>query len=720
MTRRRPTRGVLLGSAVLAAVLGLVGCVPGSGSGSSAGPDAGSETGSGSGSGEDPLPAGATALPTEAPPSQAEAIAALPSSTLSAPEILRLGDGVLPPTNRWFSSLALSEESLPVFPLPLSARVSSTEVAIGLPDVASTAAVITGAHVDRVVLDVPASSFIVGAWDELSVRVDHLDDAGTPLTSTLLTEGSPFVVVTAARSVTLGLGPDLAPVAASDAAEVPDGLELATTAVATHTYAALLPAGSLDGDALTLEAGQVAVLWAAPDGTDPAGLVPAASHPVTDTRVTGAVDPGAGVATTTLTYETADGGASAVARLPHQGAADDCDLGTYASVLGPLSVCSGSTSTWTVPLREARTSLAGVDALGGEERAEIAAALAEDLAATPDVLPGDSYFGTKALYRLSMLASLADDLGEGDLRDDAVARLTAGIEPWLTGCGAESSSAGGERCFVHDEAWHGVVGQAPSFGSEEFNDHHFHYGYLLYAAAVLGELDPARVPEMAPTMEALAADVASPATTDQVPVRRVFDPYRGHSWASGPSPFADGNNQESSSEAVTAWAGLELWGRVSDRSDLATTGAWLLAGEATSALDYWMDPDLDQPGMEAFSHEIVAMNWGGKRDWATWFSPESSAMAGIQLLPMSPSQDYLADSDATHVEAIVREAWDGSDTVPAPVPQFSDYLLAYRAMAGPEAAAQALEEARALPDDAIDGAFSRSALLARIMVAAQR
>jgi endoglucanase Acf2 len=170
---------------------------------------------------------------------------------------------------------------------------------------------------------------------------------------------------------------------------------------------------------------------------------------------------------------------------------------------------------------------------------------------------------------------------------------------------------------------------------------------------------------------------------------------------------------------VTAWAGLELWGRVSDRTDLATTGAWLLANEATSALNYWMDPDLDGAGMGSFEHEIVAMNWGGKRDWATWFSPEASAMAGIQLLPMSPSQGYLGDSSPEHVEAVVREAWDGADSVPADVPQFSDYLLAYRALAGPEAASDALAQARELPDDAIDGAFSRSYLLAWLMVAAR-
>ena len=34
------------------------------------------------------------------------------------------------------------------------------------------------------------------------------------------------------------------------------------------------------------------------------------------------------------------------------------------------------------------------------------------------------------------------------------------------------------------------------------------------------------------------------------PFLRNFDPYAGHSWASGHARFADGNNQESSSESM--------------------------------------------------------------------------------------------------------------------------------------------------------------------------
>ena len=47
----------------------------------------------------------------------------------------------------------------------------------------------------------------------------------------------------------------------------------------------------------------------------------------------------------------------------------------------------------------------------------------------------------------------------------------------------------------------------------------------------------------------------------------------------------------------------------------------------------------------AYDHGIVSLTWGGKRDYATWFSPEPSAILGIQILPVGPiSLDYLAGS----------------------------------------------------------------------------
>ena len=156
------------------------------------------------------------------------------------------------------------------------------------------------------------------------------------------------------------------------------------------------------------------------------------------------------------------------------------------------------------------------------------------------------------------------------------------------------------RCFQYDEAAHGVVGLTPSFGSDEFNDHHFHYGYFLGAAGILAADDKKLAKTFAPVMNLLAQDIAAAKGSDEFPVLRTFDPYQGHGWASGTSPFADGNNQESSSEAVNAWNGLALWGEASGQDALATEGTWLLSAEAASAKAYWTNPDLDDPVYKGF------------------------------------------------------------------------------------------------------------------------
>ena len=162
--------------------------------------------------------------------------------------------------------------------------------------------------------------------------------------------------------------------------------------------------------------------------------------------------------------------------------------------------------------------------------------------------------------------------------------------------------------MVYDEAARSAIGLTPSFGSDELNDHHFHYGYLLAAAGLLAKDDPALADELAPVMDLLAQDIAAAQASTELPQLRSFDPYAGHSWASGTSPFADGNNQESSSEAVTAWNGLGLWASASDQPELATEATWLASTEALTARTYWTAPDLEE--FEGFDHTMVSLELG--------------------------------------------------------------------------------------------------------------
>jgi endo-1,3(4)-beta-glucanase len=287
--------------------------------------------------------------------------------------------------------------------------------------------------------------------------------------------------------------------------------------------------------------------------------------------------------------------------------------------------------------------------------------------------------------------------------------LTTELKKWTEPKGCDNREA---FCFVYDDAAKGLVGLTPSFGSDEFNDHHFHYGYFLYAAGVLAADDPALAKEFAPVMNLLAADIGSSAGNGAFPDLRVFDAYAGHSWASGTAPFADGNNQESSSEAITAWTGLALWGKASGNAGLVTEATWLLSTEALSGLTYWTNFDANQPVYSGFNHKIVSLNWGGKRDYATWFSPEPAAMLGILVIPMSPASDYLA-GDPARIEANVAEATGGGKFDQ----KFGDYLLMYSALAGEDQRKAALATAEKLDAKWIDDGNSRSYMLAWLMSA---
>jgi endo-1,3(4)-beta-glucanase len=87
-----------------------------------------------------------------------------------------------------------------------------------------------------------------------------------------------------------------------------------------------------------------------------------------------------------------------------------------------------------------------------------------------------------------------------------------------------------------------VTGDAGAdFGNSYYNDHHFHYGYFIYTAAVIGHLDPAWINVNKPFVNTLVRDISNPSTKDKVfPVWRCFDWYHGHSWAHGLFESLDG------------------------------------------------------------------------------------------------------------------------------------------------------------------------------------
>ncbi len=598
----------------------------------------------------------------------------------------RVAEGVVPPTNRWYSALAFGDPGLPVFPKPLSFQTVDGGFTMGLTRP-----------------DPQENAILAPAVADVTVTFDGASGAGevveaTPVAVTLATgpaqvtlaQGVPVVAVSSDGGGTATLSVPFA--LAGDA--------VATATVGTTTYGIALDRASVDGTTLDIDPGGAAQIFAVPDGGSATAFA-AALGPIA--RGADASYALGEVATTTVSYAPEP---TVVAVPAARAGGLDCGLGSYATIAGQYEVCAASSVSWDVPRTDPAAAL-DLSGITDPERDAITAALAADAGAEPE-LPADTYFGAKALYRLANLLQLADALGEDAYAEQVAGTLEEQLDLWGQASGCDERA---ERCFTYDATLRGVVGLAPAFGSEQFNDHHFHYGYLLYAAAIAGARDPDLAERIGPVMDLVAEDIAAPGTSDAFPVRRVFDPVEGHSWASGLSPFADGNNQESSSEAVLAWNAVALWADLRGDDALGASARWMLSAEAEAATRLWLAPDL-APFPE-YPHGIVAIQWGAKRDYATWFSAEPSAMLGIQLIPGQPAaMAYLDTVPDERIVATAAEAWGA-----ATPGQFADYLLMYRALAGDEERAAAWRAAIALPDTAIDDGDSRAWMLAWIAAA---
>jgi len=635
------------------------------------------------------------AAPTVDATAQARAVARLGDVASSTAGTMRLADGLTPPTNRWFSGLVFGDAPQPVFPTPISWQVTGDGFAAGLPTVTATERTITGGASQQVSLDLGATSDLVSAYDSVSVTVEHRRGS-TVLGHTVIAEGSPLVSYTAA---TAGMIASAAPITRT-------GEDRGTITSGGRTWAVVVDGGTLSASTVSVRRGSTVVLFPVPSGASPAQVDRLADAATPVTGVALARSASDGKQRTTLTYSSS--GRTLVVPRPGQGTRGlECTGLTYDTIDGPAPVCTGKALSLAVDTVEPSDTL-DLSGLSASSRSSLAAQVRTDAAAVgPSSYAADTYGGGKDLYRVATLYRLADSLGltseAGALRKSVVGQL----DEWFSSSGCGSRTA---RCFAYDPTVHGLVGQEPSFGSEEFNDHHFHYGYLLSAAALVAADSPSLVERWGPVADLVAADIASPTATASFPALRVYDPYAQHSWASGYSPFADGNNQESTSEAVSAWNGVALWGAVSGSTSWASVGTWLLSNEAASARRDVLDPSLT--AFPEFRHDVVSLTWGAKRDHATWFSAAAAAPAGIQLIPMpAVATSYVDAGGAAQIRRVLAEAVpDGRYDV-----QFGDYLLMYRALAGKAAADSALAAAEALPDDVIDSANSRSYLLAWIM-----
>ena len=270
----------------------------------------------------------------------------------------------------------------------------------------------------------------------------------------------------------------------------------------------------------------------------------------------------------------------------------------------------------------------------------------------------DTYFSGKQMSLIGRLALIADELGETGLAQTYRTNLKRYMEPYLRTNNGK---------LVYDRSWGGVVDSAgindkgANFGFGYYNDHHFHLGYFVYAAACIAKADQGWANQYQNAIMALIRDYANPALGSgdpHFPFMRNKDWFDGHSWAAGLFEFGDSRNQESTSEAVNAWYAIALYGLATGNNRLKDLGRLAMATELRTTHLYWQIDSSDGIYPSPYTdNKVVGILWGTKVDYATFFGGNTEYIHGIQYLPFTPITEELLEKKWIQEEyPIVRTA----------------------------------------------------------------
>ncbi|KAF2162809.1 glycoside hydrolase family 81 protein [Zasmidium cellare ATCC 36951] len=239
--------------------------------------------------------------------------------------------------------------------------------------------------------------------------------------------------------------------------------------------------------------------------------------------------------------------------------------------------------------------------------------------------------------------------------------------------------------LVQETAWGGVISKAAytdsnalaDFGNGYYNDHHFHFGYFVYAAAVIAYLDPSWLDEGSNKawINTLVRDYANPIVDDPLaPFSRAFDWYHGHSWAAGLFESADGKNQESSSEDTMSTYAIKMWGFVTKDHAMEARGNLMLAVQKRALNMYYLYDNTSttptQPP-EFAGNKAAGILFENKIDHTTYFGALPEYIQGIHMIPTMPFSAYVRSP------AFIQQEWEayfGNFTSNTTTPSTTPYI----------------------------------------------
>ena len=657
-----PRHVALLGSCLLPLLVAAPAC---SDSASPTGPSAGDPVSPAS-NGDGAAPGASDGAAPTAPPALDEWVMGKPFA-VSPPVHAKVSHPVKPtvlwkstkaprPTNAWWENLVLAEGTLPVNVLPYAIRATTEGLEVSAPKRVASANAVISAIVKDMALGATEALPPRTIGNDGPVSVDVTWQGATNKLSASLVRGMAFVTADYEK-----LTPRLT---TQHAIVNVDGKTSGT--VTGDTFEIALNDGSTwllhASAALTFTiAGQSLVATRPFDGAvRVARLDGPASKPILmahrdaiprgadlDVRVRG------DRATVVYRWKTTGSGTALTFALPHHvPVLSPAPIAGVAreTIKGPMRLVEGNTwtvalelpkVTWSAPRNVAPSRLAAVEEALRVDVADVAARPVRD----------DPYGFGKDMSRLGRLALVADELKRPELAKTVRGAMKTSLDRTLRGQNANT--------LLYDDVWGGIVSKngiadfGADYGQGLYNDHHFHYGYPLYAAAAIAKEEPEWAALRSAELMDLARDIANPSKDDPYfTAFRVFDWYDGHSWAAGLTPFGDSRNQESTSEAVHAWYALALLGVATKNPDLTNVGRVLLAHEIRSTQTYWHITSASTVYPPEYAEKkIVGILWGFKVDHSTFFGANPAFIHGIQMLPFTPMTEELLSP------AWVREAY---------------------------------------------------------------
>lgn len=361
---------------------------------------------------------------------------------------------------------------------------------------------------------------------------------------------------------------------------------------------------------------------------------------------------------------------------------------TYDTIRGPIRLVAANTFSTQLAYRAFVPHWPGLK--NHPRQAELAEVLKADVRnARRNMLQigNGPYWQGKGLQRIGKVMDVAEQQGDTDAAQRLEALLKERMQQWFSGKDRHT--------YFHLNKTLGTVLAYPEeyFAVEQMNDHHFHYGYWIRAAADMALRDPAWAADSqwGGMVNLLIADIATAERgRADFPFLRTFDIYEGHSWASGIGLGDLGNNQESSSEAINAWAALILWADMRGDKALRDLGIYLYTTEIEAIRHYWFDVNHIVFAPE-YQNKEVSMLFGAAYKHNTWWTDEPRQIKGINLLPISTSSTYLG-LDPAHTRRSVgtlaedTRIYESRGKRANPTDMWQDLFAKYMALTDPQEA----------------------------------